>query len=200
MFWQITSFPRCEFHAFLSHCAADRRQLVYPVYEELKRKAVIPWLDKENYYYGRGSRTALRDGLLRSRHVVFFVTPGMMRYCRGWCQMELAYSDLMQANFAYAGGPVLHFELPLFFISQADSRLPRSSWNDLRGQGPFHKPSHGNRVTWAVDQIIKFLHREQSLALDMVKAVTPGSAIHSSLLNQSGLIERVTQFDPGAIP
>jgi hypothetical protein len=27
MFWQITSYPRCEYHIFLSHCAGDRQTL-----------------------------------------------------------------------------------------------------------------------------------------------------------------------------
>src|SRR5450432_1699111 len=121
MFWQITSFPRCEFHVFLSHCAADRTWLVHPVYEELRRRKIIPWLDRDDYYYGRDSRTALRDGLLRSRHIVFFITLGMMDYKRGWCSMELAYSGLLQANLSNPGGTLLNYELPLFFLDQTDA-------------------------------------------------------------------------------
>lgn len=83
MFWQIHSYPPCDHHAFLSHCADDRAWLVHPVFDELKARGIIPWLDREDYYYGRDSRTALRDGLLRSRHVVFFVTRAMLGYTRG---------------------------------------------------------------------------------------------------------------------
>lgn len=49
MFGQITSYPRCEYHVFLSHCAIDRSALVHCVYDELMRKAIVPWLDREDY-------------------------------------------------------------------------------------------------------------------------------------------------------
>lgn len=200
MFWQITSYPRCEYHVFLSHCAVDRQNLVYPVYDELQRRMAIPWLDREDYYYGRGSRTSLRDGLLRSRHVVFFVTLGMMDYRRGWCQMELAYSDLVQANFARPGGNLLNFDLPLFFLDRGDPELLRTVWNALCDHGRFHHLSDGDPVTWAVDQIIGFLGREQHLALDMAKVLVPGQPLYNSVARRHGLLERVTQFDPSPIP
>ncbi|MGL5097901.1 MAG: toll/interleukin-1 receptor domain-containing protein, partial [Planctomycetia bacterium] len=82
MIWQISSFPRCEHHVFLSHCAADRADLVYPVHDQLKKHRIIPWLDNHDYSYGRDSRTALKDGLLSSRHAVFFITCNMMNYSR----------------------------------------------------------------------------------------------------------------------
>ena len=176
MFWQIVSYPRCEFHVFLSHCAIDRASLVYPVYEELMRRRIIPWLDREDYYYGRDSRSALRDGLMRSRHVVFFVTLGMLDYKRGWCPMELAYSDLLQANFLHPGGPLLNFELPLIFLDRSNPELPRTAWDALRDRGIFHHPSDGDAVTWAADQIDAFLHREQNLASDMAKSRSPRAA------------------------
>ena len=200
MFWQISSFPRCEYHVFLSHCAVDRAWLVHSVYDELKRRRIIPWLDREDYYYGRDSRTALRDGLLRSRHVVFFVTLGMLDYRRGWCPMELAYSDLLQANLIHAGGPLLNFELPLFFLERNHPELPPTAWDALRDRGSFHLLSDGNPITWAVDQIVAFLHREQDLALDMAKVVVPGQPVYATLASRHGLVERVTQFDPSPIP
>ena len=200
MFWQIASFPRCEYHIYLSHCAADRDWLVHPVYDELMRRRIIPWLDREDYSYGRDSRTSLRDGLLRSRHVVFFITLGMMTYTRGWCSMELAYSELLQANLIHAGGPLLNLELPLFFLDRADANLPRTAWDALRDRGMFYDQSDGDPVEWSVDQIIKFLHREQDLALDMSRVVVPRRPIYKALADRPGIIERVTQFDPGPIP
>ena len=99
MFWQITSFPKCEHHAFLSHCAEDRAVLVRPVYDRLLAAGVVPWLDQEHYYYGRDSRAALRDGILRSRHVVFFITDAMLDTPRGWCVFELAMTEVAELNF-----------------------------------------------------------------------------------------------------
>lgn len=200
MFWHIASYPRCEYHVFLSHCAEDRAELVHPVHDELMRRGIIPWLDREDYYYGRDSRTALRDGLLRSRHIVFFITLGMMAHTRGWCQMELAYGDLLQANLVHAGGPLLNLELPLFFLDPSDRGLPRTAWNALRDRGRFHHPSDGDAVAWSVDQIVAFLRREQDLSLDMAKVVVPGQPVYNSLADRLGLVERVTQFDPGPIP
>lgn len=199
MLWQITSFPNCERHVFLSHCGEDRDRLVYPVYDELQRRGIIPWLDRDDYAYGRDSRTSVRDGLLRSRHVVFFVTRSLMAYRRGWCQMELAYSDLLQANLVHAGGPLLNVELPLFFIPRANRELPQTVWSVLQDRGRFHRRADGDRVAWATEQIVGFLRREQSLALDMVKAATPGEDLRDHLRSRPGLYQRVTQFDPGAI-
>lgn len=200
MFWQITSFPRCAYHVFLSHCANDRPDLVYPIAEELKTRGIIPWLDRDDYYYGRDSRTALRDGLLRCRHAVFFVTLGMMEYTRGWCQMELAYSDLLQANLVHSGGILANYELPLFFLDSADAELPRTAWNALRDRGRFHRPADGDPIKWAVEQIADFLHREQNLVLDMAKELRPGQPIFEQLATRLGLIDRVTKFDPSPIP
>lgn len=199
MFWQITSFPLCEHHIFLSHCSEDRTELVVPVRSELARRQIIPWLDQEDYHFGRDSRTALRDGLLRSRHIVFFVTPNMMAHTRGWCMMELAFSDLIQANLVYAGGPLLNYQLPLFYIDGVDTALPRTAWNALRDRGVVY-PGDTDIVAWSVEQIAAFLHREQDLALDLAKVVLPGQDIHSALSKRPGLVERVTNFDPSPIP
>jgi hypothetical protein len=200
MLWQITSFPKCQHHVFLSHCAIDRPGLVYPVYEALKRRGIIPWLDRHHYYYGRDSRTALRDGLLRSRHTVFFLTLGMMEYKRGWCQMELTYGELLQTNLVHAGGPLLNVILPLIFLDRKDAELPKTVWDVFRDRGRFHHPSDGNAVDWASDQIDSFLHREQDLALDLAKVVVPGQPVHQALAGRPGLVERITRFDPGPIP
>ena len=131
---------------------------------------------------------------------MFFVTLGMMDYRRGWCPMELAYSDLLQANLIHAGGPLLNFELPLFFLDRTDVNLSGTAWDTLRNRGIFHHPSDGDPVNWAVDQIVAFLHREQDLALDMAKVVVPGQPVYDALACRHGLVERITQFDPGPIP
>ena len=124
----------------------------------------------------------------------------MMDYRRGWCPMELAYSDLLQANLIHAGGPLLNFELPLILLDRADPELPRTAWDILRDRARFHHPSDGDAVPWAVDQIAAFLHREQDLALDMAKVVAPGQPVYDALTGRPGLVERVTKFDPSPIP
>jgi hypothetical protein len=187
------AFPRCQHHIFLSHCADDRAWLVHDVYNQLVQHGVIPWFDQEDYYYGRDSRTALRDGLLTSRHVVFFITRSMMGYTRGWCPMELAYSGLLQANLVQPGTSLLNYELPLFFLDRNDPNLPRAAWAAVRDRGLFHHPADGDPVAWAVRHIIGFLRREQQLSLSMANQPPPNP------FGQVGLVDRVTLFDPSPI-
>ncbi len=198
MFWQITSYPRCTHHIFLSHCAVDRNWLVHPVFNELEKRGIIPWLDRDDYPYGHDSRTALRDGLLRSRHIVYFITLGMMDYRRGWCPMELAYSDVVQRNLAAPGGTLLNYELSLFFLDRADTEIQRTILGALWDNGIF-SPSDGDPVAWAVDQIDQFLHREQELAVNMLDEIVLGNPVHQELSKRRGLVERVTLFDPSPI-
>jgi hypothetical protein len=113
--------------------------------------------------------------------------------------MELAYSDLLQANLTHAGGTLLHFELPLFFLDPDDVQLTRTAWSVLRDRGVFHHPSDGDMVAWAVEQILAFLRREQALALDMAKVIVPDQPVYESLAGRFGLVERITQFDPTPI-
>jgi hypothetical protein len=117
MFWQISSFPRCEYHVFLSHCALDRQEMVHPVYDELKRRGII-----------------------------------------------------------------------------------LSAWDSLRDRGIFHQLADGDPVTWAVNKIVDFLHREQDLALDMAKVLLSGQPVYQTLSIRPGLVERITLFDPSPIP
>lgn len=72
------------------------------------------------------SREALRDAVLDSRHMVFFVTDAMLSSVRGWCLLELAYAEILDVNLSHQGGSLATSILPLFLVDQADARLPRS--------------------------------------------------------------------------
>lgn len=197
MLWQVASFPKCEHHVFLSHCAEDRDALVSPVYDRLVATGVTPWLDREDYYYGRDSRAALRDGILRSRHVVFFVTRAMLTVPRGWCVLELALAELLELSFRVRGGQLANVFLPLFLIPQASADLPRSVWQLARDRGRFH--AGGDPVEWCAAEIRAFLVRERRLALDVARQVKGDPAL-AKLLNQTpGLIDRVTKFHPARL-
>jgi len=135
MLWQIRSFPKCDYHVFLSHSQEDRDPLVEPTRIKLAARNVVTWFDQQDYYYGRPSRAALRDGILKSRHTVHFITDAMLGSSRGWCVMELSLVELLQGNLQVRGGQLAHPMLPLFFVSQDDRRLARSVWQDLRDQG-----------------------------------------------------------------
>src|SRR5437870_11133699 len=108
--WSITNWPECDSHVFLSHCAEDRDNLVVPVYEELIRRNWRPWLDTEHYPLARDPLQAHQEALLKSRHVVYFVTPSMLRQGRGWGCLERAFASLIQRQLSY-GGDLAHVEL-----------------------------------------------------------------------------------------
>ena len=94
---------------------------------------------------------------------------------------------------------MLNLELPLFFLDRNDEELPRTAWDVLRDRGPFYHPSNGDPIAWAADQIVAFLHREQSLALDMAKLFASDKWFQNDLDRRPGLVNRVTQFDPSPI-
>ena len=201
MFWQLASFPKCEHHLFLSHCKEDRDELVWPVYDRLQAAGVRAWLDREDYQYGRDSRSALRDALGVSRHVAFFVTEHMLATARGWCVLELGYSEIIQANLAGPGGPLANVFLPLYLVPQSDERLPRSVWQAGRDRGTFYDgPAGGPRVEWCVGQLLAFLRREQRLAARLANHVRQDPRLNSQLTAIPGLFDRVARFHPSRLP
>ena len=201
MFWQITSFPKCEYHVFLSHCQEDRDVLVRPLYDRLVAGGVAPWLDQEDYYYGRDSRTALRDGMMRSRHIVFFVTDAMLSTARGWCVVELALAEIAELSFRVPGGQLAHLLLPLFLVPQADLRLPRTVWQAVRDRGRFHDPAiDGDAGVWCEREVREFLTREQGLSRDMARLAAKDPPFAARLKMTHGLFDRVTRFHPKRLP
>ena len=198
MLWQLASFPKCEYHVFLSHCAEDRDALVAPVYDHLLAAGITPWLDRQDYPYGRDSRSALRDGILRSRHVTFFVTEAVLTVARGWCVLELALAELLELNFHVPGGQLANVFLPLFLVPQASAHLPRSVWQLVRDRGRFH--TGGDPVEWCVEQIRAFLRREQRLARDTAARARDDPAFAAALAATPGLADRVTKFHPKRLP
>lgn len=198
MFWQVASYPKCDYHVFLSHCQEDRDGLVEPVHKSLIAKGLKPFLDIEDYYYGRESRVALRDGILDSRHVIFFITDAMLNSARGWCVMELAFAELLDANLIHRGGKLANVILPLFFVPQSDPRLPRSVWQLIRDRGRFcdvFEPS--DTVTWCSDQISEFLIREAKITRNVAQIARQNATFLNDLLRVTGLHNRVTKFQPG---
>ncbi len=193
VFWTIEFYPPCTHHVFLSHSAEDREELVLPVFRRLRERGVLPWIDRHDYPYGRGSRAALRDGILTCRHSVFFVTSAMLTQARGWCVQELAWAELLQDNLLRPGGPALqNVLLPLYFVPPADDRLVRSVWQSVRDRGPF-RPRGYRWIDWAVDQIAGFLSRENSHAARLGAHALDDHAFRTQLNARSGLLTRVTQ-------
>jgi len=200
MRWQLSSFPKCTHHAFLSHCAEDRAAFAEPLHRKLQRNAVEAWIDQSDYYYGRDSRTALKDGILRSRHAIFLITDAMLNHSRGWCHLELGYSELIQTNLTTRGGNYCNNMLPLFFVDQTDPRLPRSVWQASRDRGRFCPAFAVRRqVDWAYSEILGYLQREQSLAANYRAECGASPKLRDDLAAIPGLQDRITKFHPSRL-
>jgi hypothetical protein len=195
MFWQIQFFPPCTHHIFLSHCREDREWLVLPLYERLQSLGIVPWLDRHDYPYGRASFEALRDGVLKSRHVVFLVTKAMLAQSRGWSIVELAWAELLQDNLRDAGAVLQNISLPLFFLEQGSEQLLRTVWQSVRDRAAFHLPPE-DPIGWASRQIAAFVSREERRALDIVLGFQQDLLTSARLQSRAGLIDRVTAQYP----
>ena len=196
MHWQLRFFPRCTHHVFLSHCREDREHFVFPLYEALVERQIIPWLDKHDYPYGRTSFAALREEVLKSRHVVFLITAGMLAQSRGWGIVELAWADLLQENLREPGGVLQNIILPLFFVPQNHELLPRTVWQPFRERVPFYTPEDGNQVTWVVQQIVAFLAREAVRGLDNAAWLHQDAHARARLNSRQGLVNRIKALHP----
>jgi hypothetical protein len=199
MLWQIQFFPLCTHHVFLSHCREDREWLVFPLFEELCQRGIIPWLDRHDYPYGRTSFEALRDGVLKSRHVVFLVTQAMLAQPRGWSIIELAWADLLQENLRESGGVLQTVMLPVFFLDLSDEGLLRSVWRSLRDRAVFHRPQDGDPVAWTSQQIADFLLRETERGLDNGIWLQQDSRARTRLERRQGLVDRITGQHPAVV-
>ena len=197
MFWQLASFPKCQHHVFLSHCQEDRDELVRPVYGRLVDSGIVPFLDVEDYYYGRDSRTALKDGILDSRHTAFFITDNLLSNARGWCVFELAFAEMLDANFHCRGGKLSSAFLPLFLIAQSDERLPRSVWQFVRDRGRFYNSvTEGDPIEWCHREIREFLLREWKQSKNLADLARNDVNFAAELKGVPGRFDRVTKFHP----
>jgi hypothetical protein len=200
MLWQIRFFPFCTHHVFLSHCREDRDSLVFPLFRALNEHGIIAWLDRHDYPYGRASFEALRDGMLKCRHVVFLITQKMLSQPRGWGIVELAWAELLQENLREAGGVLQTVALPLFFLDQGHPRLMRSAWQTLHDRAVFYRRRDGGRVAWAARQVSAFVLREAQRGLDNALWLQQDAHARERLGARQGLLDRITARHPAPIP
>lgn len=183
----------------MSHCREDAGELVLPVYDRLLQRGVSPWLDRHDYPFGPTTIQALQDGILKSRHVVFFITPSMLNVARGWCVIEYTLSRILQSNL-HRTMEMSHVLLPLFFVKRDDPQLARSVWRDLIERGAFFDPgaTDSNTVEWAAGQIIGFLGNEH-IHTEYVSQLMRQVPSFARMMEEPGLIERITNMQPASI-
>jgi len=174
---------------------------VYPLFDNLQNRGIIPWLDRHDYPHGRTSFQALRDGVLHCRHTVFLVTVAMLEQPRGWTIMELAWAVLLQENLRESGGILHTILLPLFFLDPTDVRLPRCAWFPVRDRALFYQENDGDPAVWAARQIEAFVLREALRGHENAMWLLKDSKARERLAERQGLIERITALHPtGLLP
>lgn len=190
--WSISHFPACQFHVFLSHCDEDRQWLVFPLRVRLQTLGISAWVDRHHYPAGTTPFEALREAILKCRHVVYLVTEAMLGQGRGWSVVEKSYAGLMQDSLTESGLELSHVELPLFFLSMHNAALPRAVWNSLRYRGRF-APGDVDHVAWAAEQIGRFVADEKARGLDFARDLDRDRQFRDRIdsRNQAGLIDRV---------
>ncbi|MEX0867294.1 MAG: toll/interleukin-1 receptor domain-containing protein [Pirellulales bacterium] len=197
--WRIHHWPLCSHHVFLSHCAEDRNGLVVPVDQRVRDVGVLAWIDERNYPPGRDPFEILREELLSCRHVVYFVTPNLLRQGRGWTGIEKGYADLIQQRLLFGAIEVCHIELPLFFVPQDDPLLVRSAYAAIRHKGVYCPPD-ADAVDWASDQILQFVYQEQSWASALAINYEGDPVMRSYFDDDDHLARRIKGIDPLPIP
>ena len=195
--WKVERLPRCTHHVFLSHCAEDRVRLVQPVFDVLEDNAYGPWLDHHHYPRGQGAFAALREGIMRCRHVVYFVTASFLSQGRGWNSVELAYANLLQENLSFRL-ELCHIQFPLFFVPQDKAGLLRSAWGPLVERGRFYPPGRvdSGAVRWATQQIMAFIRQEERRGASLVDQVKNDPSLQPFLEYEPHLLKRIMCGDP----
>jgi len=200
MFWQISSFPKCEYHVFLSHSSEDKAGLARPLKDRLSRHGIVSFLDEDDYPFGRDSASALRDELLTSRHAIFFVTESLLQSSRGWCVLEYAYAELIRSNFQLRSGHFANYFLPIFFVPPNDERLNRSVWRRIKELGPFFETgSESDQIEWSTQRIVDFLLKEQQYAARTRSMLRMDAQMRSEIDRIDGRLKRATNFHPSPI-
>ncbi len=201
--WTIEHWPICGSHAFLSHVAEDRESLVLPVLDQLRSHQVICWLDQHHYPTGRDSHEALRDSILRCRRLVYFITPAMLKQGRGWTAIESAYGDLVHRQLSLSSSTLVQFELPLFFVPPTHKGLQRTAWRRLADRGAFHrtgrKANSLSPVDWAVQEIARFVQREELQAESVAGRLQSDPALNARCRRDSNFADRLLAITPARL-
>ena len=216
--WRIDHWPACVAHAFFSHCAEDRNALVIPVYEELSRRRFAPWIDRHHYPAGRNAVGTLREELLKCRHVIYFITPAMVRQGRGWPSAERALAETIQQQLVY-GDEIAHVELVLLFMTPSDPIYLRSVWRSLSDK-TMHCPHRAERtilrravpwlddgvrtwrqqhVRWAADTIEAFICQEERWAAELTIRFNQDSHLQKYFSRDANLAKRILALSPPSL-
>ena len=177
-------------------------RLVQPVYATLESAGRLPWLDRHHNPVGQGAFEALREEILRCRHIVYFVTAQFLSQGRGWNSAENAYANLLQENLRFGSFELCHVQLPLFFVPHSHATLQRSAWAPLVNRGRFYQPARvdSGAVNWAAREIESFVQQEERRGVLLADQVENDPAFTPLLAAEPNLLRRIMCADPLPMP
>lgn len=197
--WRVTHWPNVGCHVFLSHVREDRNSLVRPIDDALRSSGIIPWFDRRDYPSGRDSMEALREELLKCRHVAYLISDSLLQQSRGWPIVERTYSELIQKQLCYGATEFQHFELPLVLADPAHPLFNESPWRLLLSRARFYLWRSNiaeSPEEWAVREIREFVFQEQLWAEDIEKRLRRDTAARQHFQSfGTGILRRLKALD-----
>jgi hypothetical protein len=204
--WDIRHWPEPSFHTFLSHCAEDREPLIWRIHERLQELRLMPWFDQRDYPLAQDPFHALRNQLIRCRHIIYFITPAYLRQGRGWVAAERTYAELIQRHFDVQSTSWWSFELPLIFLPnkpESLDHLQRSAWSTLIPRAVWYdrrRLRRQSRVEWAADQIVKLVASQYADSQLFAHRLLNDPDMVQRLDQSMGLRNRLTSAFPRFMP
>lgn len=197
--WQISHWPKCEFHVFLSHCAEDRERFVIPLQKELERRQITAWLDRHHYPLGTSPHEALREGLLKCRHIIYLITRETLKQARGWVAVEKTFGEMIQSRFRHEEIELSHVELPLYFVREDDKVLVRSIWQSACEKGKFFDGTNvatRKAIRWTATQIEAFVRQEELRGEQIAENLKHDPMLSARFSQEPNLLRRIAASDP----
>ena len=117
---------------FLSHVAEDSeavQQIASAIHAFSGRGGRPPlacFLDVNNWPIGNVNTSAIKEYLLKSAHMVAWVTPSYLQSIRGWVWMELAYAELIELSLNSTRLELRHPYIVPVFRNVAVNQLERT--------------------------------------------------------------------------
>ena len=158
-----TTLPSYAF--FISHVGEDAAE-VASLKAEIEaysgrggRRPLVCFLDVHNWPIGNVNSGVIREHLLRSSHMVAWVSPAYLATNRGWVWMELAYAELIELSMNLGSFDLRHPYVVPIFREMTVERLERTPWLAY-WQRQLLAPNQEHSVTEIARKLVDFYDQE----------------------------------------
>jgi hypothetical protein len=156
-----------QYAYFLSHVAEDSaevQQLAAAIQTLSGRGGRTPltcFLDVNNWPIGNVNTSVIKEYLLKSAHLVAWVTSAYLQSIRGWVWMELAYAELIELSLNSDQLELRHPYIVPVFRNVAVNQLERTP---LLGywQRQLVIPNQDHSLTEIAQKLVEF-HEQEAL-------------------------------------